>query len=89
MDFLLPRRKSGFEVFVYKNIGEKKGNIGLYPYEPIKEIHKEISSLGFGNLDKDIKIEARIKIIQHWKSIRQSFLSEFDRAEPSNPIIEQ
>lgn len=76
---------------VYKNIGERSDNTGLYPYEPIKDIHKVISELGFTRLNENKRALARKRVIGHWKSIRSNFLDEFDRAEPTkvvSPYIE-
>ena len=77
---------------VYKNIGERTGYIGLYPYEPIKGIHKAISQLSYGKLDEGKRITARKTIVGHWKSMRGNFLDEFDRAEPTkvvSPYVEE
>jgi len=71
---------------VYKNIGENPKNVGIYPYEPIKDIHKAISGLGFRNLDEKSRITARRQVVGHWKSIRPNFLDEFDRAEPTKVV---
>ncbi len=77
---------------VYKNIGETSKSVGLYPYEPIKDIHKTISELGFGSLNENSRMTARRKIVGHWKSIRSNFLDEFDRAVPTkvvSPYVEK
>lgn len=71
---------------LYKNIGETSKNIGLYPYEPIKDIHKIISDLGFGKLDEKRRTSARKRVVGQWKSLRSSFLDEFDRAEPTKIV---
>jgi hypothetical protein len=71
---------------VYKNIGESTKYIGLYPYEPIKDIHKVISGLGFGMYDEDVRSIARQQVVDHWRSIRSNFLDEFDRAEPTKIV---
>lgn len=68
---------------VYKNLDETKNNIGLYPFESLKEIHKIISDLGFGALDTDKSTEARKHIRHNCGNLRRSFLSEFDRSEPT------
>jgi hypothetical protein len=76
---------------VYKNIGESSNSVGLYPYEPIKDIHKAIRDLGFGCLSENARITARWKVVGHWKSIRTNFLDEFDRAVPTkivSPYVE-
>jgi hypothetical protein len=71
---------------VYKNFGERPGNIGFYPYEPIKDIHKAISELGNKETDENRRALARKRVIGHWKSIRSNFLDEFDRAEPTKVV---
>jgi hypothetical protein len=77
---------------VYKNIGERAGHNGVYPYEPIKEIYNAVVELGHGQLSSDQREIARKRIKGHWRSIRANFLDEFDRAEPGkivSPYIEK
>jgi hypothetical protein len=68
---------------VYKNLNETKDDIGLYPFECLKEIHKIVSLLGYGSLDVKKTTEARKHIRHNWGDLRKSFLSEFDRSEPT------
>ncbi|MEX6689702.1 hypothetical protein QTN47_19510 [Danxiaibacter flavus] len=68
---------------VYKNLGEKKNEIGYYPFECLKEIHKLVSELGYGKLDATKSKDARERIKHCWKDLKVSFLSEFDRSEPT------
>jgi hypothetical protein len=63
--------------------------VGLYPYEPIKDIYRLINELGYDVNDPTRRKVTREQIITKWQSIRFAFLSEFDRAEPSQPITEQ
>jgi len=77
---------------VYKNIGERAGQVGVYPYEPIKEIYNAVAELGYGELTAEQREIARQRIKGHWRSIRANFLDEFDRAEPGkivSPYIEK
>lgn len=74
---------------VYRNVGEQPGHVGLYPYEPIKEIYRLINDLGYGVNDPAKRKQTRELIVTKWQSIRFAFLSEFDRAEPSQPITEE
>jgi hypothetical protein len=74
---------------VYRNVGEKPGAVGLYPYEPIKDIYQLINELGYDVNDPVKRKKTREHIIARWQSIRFAFLSEFDRAEPSQPITEE
>lgn len=68
---------------VYKNLDEDEKQIGHYPFESLKTIYKIIESLGYGEMEgKQMEIE-RQKIRSNWKQIRQTFLTEFDRSEPT------
>lgn len=69
----------------FKNIGEKKGERGLYPFEEIKQIYDVVKKLGFGSLTVAQTEDARIEINQLWRRVQEPFLSEFERAEPSFP----
>ncbi len=71
---------------VYKNIGETKTSNGLYPFEPIKSIRKEIEELGYGKMEYEKSKIVRKIIIGNWKLIRTKFLHEFDRYEPTKPV---
>lgn len=71
---------------VYKNIDETESYIGLYPFEPLKDIRGEIEELGFGKLKKSSSERARDNILHNWKSIRSSFLHELDRVEPTKAV---
>ena len=68
---------------VYKNINESHGEIGIFPFECLKEIHKTVSRLGYGTLDAGKATEARKHIRQNWGNLRRSFLTEFDRSKPT------
>lgn len=68
---------------VYKNLKEKEDGTGLYPFECLKEIHDLISELGYGQIDSAKAIRTRKNINLCWKDLRKSFLSEFDRSEPT------
>lgn len=68
---------------VYKNIDEKEGNIGHYPFESLKSIYTIIAELGFDNPDTSKGEEARNHIKHNWGNLRRTFLQEFDRPEPT------
>lgn len=68
---------------VYSNIGETRKEIGIYPFESLKEIHKLIAQLGFGKYDKLKADKIRCSIDFHWSLIKSSFLFEFDRPVPT------
>jgi len=68
---------------VYRNLKIDTDGIGYYPFESLKSIHKIIEDLGYGTADKDKFSEARKHIHHNWKNLRQTFLLEFDRPEPT------
>jgi hypothetical protein len=74
---------------VYRNVGEGNNRVGQYPYEPVKHIYVLLHDLGYGSLAATRRRQTREQILAEWQSIRYAFLSEFDRAEPSAPIVEQ
>ena len=70
----------------YKNVGERDGKIGLYPFEPIKEIYNQYFEMGFGKIDEIKRDNVRDSILGNWKKIRKEFLHEFERFEPEHPV---
>ncbi len=70
----------------FKNIGEKPGNRGLFPFEEIKGIRQTVSDLGFGDkYDMKAAQNCRERVVEQWKKVQEPFLSEFDRQEPTYP----
>lgn len=75
---------------VFRNLGESGGKIGLYPFEPIKQIHEEIERLGWGDdLAEETRALVRGRIFKMWQGVRATMLTEFDREEPTNPNTQQ
>jgi hypothetical protein len=71
---------------VFKNVAAKKNEIGLYPFEALKEIHNAIRDLGFGGAATQKRAdETREFVNERWKSLRGQFLNEFERNEPDHP----
>ena len=71
---------------VFKNIGETDAEVGLYPFEPIKDIFGLISDLGYGHkLTEEQRQEIRTKVYALWSDARKEFLKEFDRELPAFP----
>lgn len=71
---------------VFKNLGENRNSIGLYPFEALKEIRREVMNLGFGGgFAADRAPDARKAIIKLWKQLRDKMLREFDRDLPTYP----
>lgn len=71
---------------VFCNLNESDGGVGLYPFEPIKDIHGLITELGYAETFKSEESEGcRRKIFALWKDVRKEILKEFDREEPTFP----
>ena len=71
---------------VFQNIGETRGNTGIFPFEGLKDIHRVVSTLGYGaGAGSTQAAETRHHIIKCWKSLRANFLSELERGEPARP----
>ncbi len=70
----------------YTNIKSEPEDHGLYPFEPIKDIYAAISQLGHGELDQVARARTREKIVASWKSMREPFLSAFQRSSPTHPV---
>jgi hypothetical protein len=69
---------------VFKNVDEKGGAGGIYPFEPLKEIHREIKKLSPERVTtSDQQKEVRNRVIEEWKELRSKFLLEFDRDFPT------
>jgi hypothetical protein len=68
----------------FMNLGESSQDVGLYPFEPLKQIHEVLRKLGCGPSATETKRErARDEILELWKAVRQELLREFDREEPT------
>jgi hypothetical protein len=71
---------------VFCNLGESGVDDGLYPFEPLKDIHREVAELGWGDsFDPQPAKLARQRIFALWKDARRELLKEFDREEPEFP----
>ena len=71
---------------VFSNLDESDGKDGLYPFEPLKDIYRQIERLEFGDRFKTQEAEkCRKKIETLWKAMRKEILKEFDREEPTFP----
>lgn len=69
---------------VFMNLGENNINIGLYPFEPVKDIFGLINDLGCNKqLSEDERKTTRDKIFALWSDMRKELLKEFDREVPT------
>lgn len=70
----------------YTNVKESSEDHGLYPFEPIKEIYQSLVRLGYGQIDPNTRDDVRHQMLDSWQSMREPFLSEFSRTEPTKPV---
>jgi hypothetical protein len=71
---------------VFCNLDETDENVGLYPFEPIKDIQAQIKELGWGEQFDEEKAKAsNRRIWALWKDVRRELLKEFDREVPTFP----
>lgn len=69
---------------VFMNLGERGGERGLYPFEPLKEIHGAMLRVGFGPEVSSEQLEKlRTFIFAQWRAVRDELLKEFDREPPT------
>jgi hypothetical protein len=71
---------------LYKNLKGADERRGLYPFEPLKDIHLLITNLSCGKgYDSKKAKETRDKIFALWVDVRHELLKEFDREKPTFP----
>ena len=68
---------------VFRNVPGTR--VGLYPYEPLKDISKIMSWLRDGRTP-DERYRVRRCILQLWYDAHSAMLSEFDREVPVHPV---
>lgn len=75
---------------VYANVGETRGQIGLYPYAPLHDMRRALQALepeaGRQVTAEDRKL-ARDAILQAFYALRETFLEELDLEAPDNPLL--
>lgn len=70
---------------VYVNLNETSDNRGIYPFQPLKDIHKALLSCPPGTDEPDReRIESLVTA--NWQDVRRRFLLEFDRSVPTWPV---
>jgi hypothetical protein len=70
---------------VFHNIPLKNNKIGLYPYEPLKDIYSVLSWVREGRSPHERHL-ARRCILQLWYDVHSALLLEFDLEVPSRPV---
>jgi hypothetical protein len=75
---------------VYRNVGETKSLVGLYPYAPLHDMRRALQTL---DPRKDIEITpehrklVRDAILQCFYALRETFLEELDLPAPDHPLL--
>jgi hypothetical protein len=75
---------------VYRNVGETKKLVGLYPYEPLHDMRRALQTLDprtNANITADAQTLARDEILQSFSALRENFLEELDLEAPSHPLL--
>jgi hypothetical protein len=74
---------------VYRNVGETKTLIGLYPYEPLHDMRRALQSLDPRSdieLTPELRRQAKDAIIEAFNALREIFLEELDLHPPDHAI---
>lgn len=74
---------------VYRNVGETPERLGLYPYEPLHDMLRALTQLGYGEPTDGQRANCRARVVRAWNALRYDFRREFRPPEPSNPITER
>lgn len=75
---------------VYRNAGETRTLIGLYPYAPLHDMRRALNSIDPRRGSNPSSAERRLvrdAILQSFFALRESFLEELDLAEPAHPLL--
>ncbi|MCB1512295.1 MAG: hypothetical protein KDJ36_15450 [Hyphomicrobiaceae bacterium] len=75
---------------VYRNVGETDTLIGLYPYAPLHDMRRALSTLDprkAENVTVEQRRLVRDAILQSFYALRENFLEELDLEEPTHGIL--
>ncbi|MEQ1577723.1 MAG: hypothetical protein ABL894_08720 [Hyphomicrobium sp.] len=75
---------------VYKNAGETQGLIGLYPYAPLHDMRRALTSIDprkNPSIPPEERALVRDAILQSFYALRETFLEELDLKEPEHPLL--
>ncbi|MCI5141812.1 MAG: hypothetical protein D3909_08830 [Candidatus Electrothrix sp. ATG1] len=75
---------------VFENLYVTDDDVGLYPFEPLKDVWQEIARISPDNtLSTEERKRIRRTVFSKWKEMRIEFLKEFDRHVPASPILDE
>lgn len=74
---------------VYRNVGETRDAIGLFPFAPLHDMRRVLQSLDprKGPTTPEQRKLARDTMLQSFYALRDRFLEELDLEEPDAPIL--
>ena len=75
---------------VYRNVGETKDVIGLYPYEPLHDMRRILQDMDPRRKTSFTEAErkrAQDCITQAFLGLRENFLEELELQEPGHPLL--
>lgn len=75
---------------VYRNVGETDRLIGLYPYAPLHDMRRALSTLDpakGGKVSAEHRALVRDAIVQAFYALRENFMDELDLEQPSQPLV--
>lgn len=75
---------------VYRNAGESRSLVGLYPYAPLHDMRRALQTLDprkNQNIPPEHRKLARDAILQSFYALRENFLEELDLEEPAHPLL--
>ncbi len=75
---------------VYRNAGETRSLIGLYPYAPLHDMRRALASIDPRRGTNPTSTERRLvqdAILQSFYALRENFLEELDLADPGHPLL--
>ena len=75
---------------VYRNVGETRELVGLYPFAPLHDMRRALQTLnpqkGLGIAEGNRKL-VRDAVLQSFYALRERFLEELDLEEPTSPLL--
>lgn len=75
---------------VYRNAGETKGLVGLYPYAPLHDMRRTLQAMDPRIKNTPSPAERKLgqdSILQSFAALRENFLEELDLDEPDHPLL--
>ena len=75
---------------VYRNVGETRELVGLFPYEPLHDMRRALQTLSpqkQPSASEEQRKLVRDSVLQAFYSLRERFLEELDLETPTRPIL--